>query len=239
MNYRFVKPDSLSSFIKLVLKTEDPLFHRIGRVEDFPDIKPAELDCLVFETLKKENLRAIRVKNFMQSDQREKMLERELEGLSSQARELYKGMNEHFENKDMLLQLNDEFSDLMETTRVIRTAFSNSNPWLKTYTRKRDYTDTKEVRRLIDHILVHAAITDEEWLKNPVYPEERKYTKGMKRAKVLCHENKEIQKERSRRINENKREDYIEPDLKILSFELVLRYTEYRNVLPYYWLEGM
>ncbi len=239
MNYRFVKPDSLSSFIKLVLETEDPLFYRIGRVEDFPDIDPAELDSLVLETLRKENLRAIRVKNFIQSDQRDKRLEEVLEGFSLQARELYKEMHEHFENKEMLLQLNDRFSEVMERTRVVRTAFSNSNPWLKTYIRRKDYTDTKEVRRLIDHILVHAAIMDEEWLKNPIYPEERKYTKGMKRAKVLFHDNEEFQKERSRRIKKTKRQDYIEPDLKIVSFELVLRYTEYRNVLPDYWLEGM
>ena len=237
MNYRFSGYEGKNKdYIRLVLKTEDPLLYRAGKAEDYPDVDTVALDRLATAFLAEEKRKASAFGAYMASREgqasRKDAIEARKTDIRMRARELFRKMEES-DDPEVLAKLNTAFSELTESARRIEQAFTFQNPWYAYY---KGISDPVKAIRMI---IVRATITDPGWANFPVYPEDKNYARfGMKGAKAKVEpvrraHGRGSQNGKRGRPSKPVKPDYVEPALCILSYEPIAWYEEYRDILPH------
>ena len=218
MNFRFRRSleNNGTQAVTLVLKTEDPLLYRIGEAGEYPDVDEGELNRLVSDTLRHEYRAARRITELMDTEQFLKEKEKALDSLRFDAQELFTEMMTCGVDRVELERLNCALSETMGKKHDVELAFSKRNPWLRYYGKAEQ---TGGITGLAG-IIVHATVLDREWLRHPAYPEERGNYKSLRGAKTAFGT------------------PYVEPEIRILSYEPVVHCRKERDLLPAKWLEG-
>ena len=248
MNFRFrQKPQTrYIDPVTLILQTEDPLLFRAGGTEDYPDVDTVELNRLLLEAKETEFRKVHRVLEKIGTEECKAAMERSIENLRVEARELFTAMDECRNDRERLIRLNDSFNALTDLKRRTEMAFSQTNPWLAYY-RKIERMDEKTMtERVLGGIIVHATILDKDWFDHPAYPEGKPFYKDLKDAWTGLERNKtpkdrQMEKKGWVRMMERNRpadrKPYVEPALKILSYEPIIHFSGYRDLLPPEWLD--
>ena len=218
MNFRFRRSleNNGTQAVTLVLKTEDPLLYRIGEAVEYPDVDEGELNRLVSDTLTHEYRAVRRITELMDTEAFLKEKEKALDSLRFDAQELFAEMMTCGEDRVELERLNCVLSEIIGKKHAVELAFSKQNPWLRYY---RKLEETGRITGL-EGIIVHATIIDQKWSRHPAYPEERGNYKSLQNAITAFGT------------------PYVEPKIRILSYEPVVHYRKERGLLPAKWLEG-
>ena len=225
MDYRFYgQEEKAQAGIKLVFQSPYPKLVRWGAAEDFADIDIRTLDEIVYETVENEQKK---VKGARKAMKDRKLVNQYLEAalipLRNKAGVLFDQMRESKGNEKRMMELNAEMQALTEREKALRKAFSAVNPWCQLYGGIKLPDGMMDA---VEQITVKAQITDDAWVRNPVYPKERpKRRKGMTLDEVFCLRGSTAMMD----------PDYKWPEMEIV-YEPVPRFELYRDLLPTSWL---
>lgn len=236
MKYRFSNyAGKKKEYVRLVLKTEDPLLYRMGDALDYPDVETGVLDELVNAFFCEEKRKARAFGAWLASGRGRAPVEdraaASLKGMRERARELFLRMEET-DDEEELAELNSSFTELTAKALMTEQAFTFRNPWYALYNSLEDPV------KAVWMVVVHAAIMDPAWFEHPVYPKSKNYARfGMKNAEADVRREgrshgRGSQNGKGGRPRNPLNMPYKEPVLKILSYEPVAYYEEYRNILP-------
>ena len=240
MSYRFYKPeDKPHAYVKLVLAADDPKLFRRGSAESFSDVDIEALDTLLADTVEAERAKAQNAMKILKKNGKEvrEAAEKSLEAIRMEARELYIEMEECYDSGDFarLSEMDRKLSELTGKEEEILRAFSTANPWAKHYA-DFDWSAPNAMERAVEQITVRGYITDTEWLKNPTYPIDIPYKKGMKNARV-DDDSFEWKFYGNGRVRCGLPK-YKEPAMDVFVEGAVPKHVAYRDLLPQEWLSG-